>query len=340
MVHSDSPDATARTMPSIDALRQLISLAEQGSVSAAARRLGLTQPTLSRRLQPFRLRDSNAEAILVRKGRGLELTPKGRRFLPAVRELVRQYEQLRGFIEGGRSAPQIVRVGVGSFAAQFYLPRALAALRDRQFDCEVATELARGKQRILGTLDGRFDLAVVSHDAAAIQSIARAAPLSGPLLVEALASQRFCVIANVRDQRAARLREQPPERACTLASLAELQFVGLDQDSGIRIRLEAEFRKLGIDLRFKLSSAAGGWGAAKEYVRNGFGAAIVPTSVISPQDAADFTIRRLPDRFSATDQLIRRPGRSTAAQEEVIRALRAAARKHLREVQERWERMA
>lgn len=63
--------------------RAFLVTAEEGSLSAAARALGLTQPTLSR--QVASLEEELGVALFERVGRGIELTPSGAELLEQVR---------------------------------------------------------------------------------------------------------------------------------------------------------------------------------------------------------------------------------------------------------------
>jgi DNA-binding transcriptional LysR family regulator len=65
--------------------RAFLVTAEEGSLSAAARALGLTQPTLSR--QVAGLEEELGVALFERVGRGLELTPRGAGLLEQVRAM-------------------------------------------------------------------------------------------------------------------------------------------------------------------------------------------------------------------------------------------------------------
>ncbi len=65
--------------------RAFLVTAEEGSLSAAARALGLTQPTLSR--QVAGLEEELGVALFERVGRGLELTPGGAALLEQVRAM-------------------------------------------------------------------------------------------------------------------------------------------------------------------------------------------------------------------------------------------------------------
>jgi DNA-binding transcriptional LysR family regulator len=65
--------------------RAFLVTAEEGSLSAAARELGLTQPTLSR--QVAGLEEELGVTLFERVGRGLELTPSGAELLEQVRAM-------------------------------------------------------------------------------------------------------------------------------------------------------------------------------------------------------------------------------------------------------------
>ena len=65
-----------KTTPDWTHLRAFLSTAETGSLSAAARALGLTQPTLSR--QVAALEDQLGVMLFERVGRRLDLTDAGR----------------------------------------------------------------------------------------------------------------------------------------------------------------------------------------------------------------------------------------------------------------------
>ncbi|MEZ4433755.1 MAG: LysR family transcriptional regulator, partial [bacterium] len=64
------------------ALATLDALLQEGSVSGAARRLGLSTPAVSHALA--RLRDRLADPLLVRAGRGMVLTPRAQALKPQV----------------------------------------------------------------------------------------------------------------------------------------------------------------------------------------------------------------------------------------------------------------
>ena len=327
--------------PSVIALRELLTLVEKGGVTAAAEALETTQPTLSRKLQPFkRPLGADRKAILKKRGKSLELTDKGRAILPAVRELLHQYDQLLQHMDGSAASPQVVRIGLGDFSSQWYLPRALAELRDRDIEYEIETEVTRGRDRILATADGRLDLAIVTHDPLEIEaSVVDHVGYNVPLVIEPIAKQPFCVIADKDSTAGRELKLQKTGRSVPLDWLGCWKIVGLDRHSGIRHKIENRLRASGAEPQFVEAATVGGWPAAIESARWGLGIAVVPLASLTTDDRNDFEVRRLGDEFSIVDQLIHRDTRLTVPQREVKKALKQAAQSHQKAVRQRWKRV-
>ncbi|KNG93222.1 LysR family transcriptional regulator [Pseudaestuariivita atlantica] len=72
--------------------RAFLATAEEGSLSAASRALGLTQPTLGRQVAAFE--EKLGVALFERVGRSLSLTPTGRDLLPHVKAMGAAAEEL------------------------------------------------------------------------------------------------------------------------------------------------------------------------------------------------------------------------------------------------------
>ena len=71
---------------SLDQLKTFVAIAEQGSMTAAANRLHLTQPPLSRQLAS--LEDELQTKLFVRQPRGMRLAPAGEAFLEHARRIL------------------------------------------------------------------------------------------------------------------------------------------------------------------------------------------------------------------------------------------------------------
>lgn len=105
-------------------------VAQQGSLSAAARLLGLSQPTFSRQIQS--LEKALQLQLFERSPQGLVLTEAGARLVESVKEMeagserfLRQASGLTGELEGD------LRISANEIMGIFILPPALAAFRKK-----------------------------------------------------------------------------------------------------------------------------------------------------------------------------------------------------------------
>lgn len=104
---------------SFEQVRAFVSVVDCGSISAAARRLRVSQPPLSRSLRA--LEEELGERLFERSARGVELTEAGRRFLPhaqrildAIAEATRRTRPPAAPREGpGRSGTGVLAVVIG-----------------------------------------------------------------------------------------------------------------------------------------------------------------------------------------------------------------------------------
>lgn len=125
----------------LNSLRDFIAVAERGSLRAAARQLGVTQPAITRSIQE--LEKELGVALLERRAKGVSLTRMGEVFLRRVKaancELDRargELDQLRGELNGQ------ITVCLSGVAHMAMLPSALADFR-RRFP-EVRLEIIDG----------------------------------------------------------------------------------------------------------------------------------------------------------------------------------------------------
>lgn len=119
-------------------LRAFVRIAESGSISAAARGLNSTQPTLSRQLR--QLERAAGVALLHRDTHSMALTDAGRALLEDARELLGLAESASQRLRDERETPRghLRLVSVLDFG-QWIVPRLLATFRDRH--PEITAEL-------------------------------------------------------------------------------------------------------------------------------------------------------------------------------------------------------
>jgi DNA-binding transcriptional LysR family regulator len=114
----------------LNQLRDVLAIAERGSLRAAARHLGLAQPALSRSIHELE-RELNAP-LFERRARGMTLTPMGvafvRRASVALKEVQRAREEVEQ-LQGGVGGTIVAGLSIAAHIA--LLPRALAPFRKR-----------------------------------------------------------------------------------------------------------------------------------------------------------------------------------------------------------------
>ena len=122
-------------------LRYFVAVAEAGSVSEAARVLGVSQPAVSGRIRD--LEDSVTTNLFERGARGMRLTFAGQRMLPTARRIVGEVDRIFA------QADRVARVQLGTLSLGFYTSLAGGPLREalgafRAAAPDVALELHEG----------------------------------------------------------------------------------------------------------------------------------------------------------------------------------------------------
>ena len=108
-------------LPPMTALIPFEAAARLGSMSAAARELGISQPAISRHLAG--LEADLGQALFIRTRRGLQLTAAGRDFQGAVAPALEQIRQASGRLRPGFRHRTIRIAANFGFAQQWLMPR-------------------------------------------------------------------------------------------------------------------------------------------------------------------------------------------------------------------------
>jgi DNA-binding transcriptional LysR family regulator len=115
-------------LPDWNQLRALLATVEAGSLSAAAKRLGLTQPTLGR--QVAALEDQLGIAIFERVGRRLVLTEAGQQLVGHLRDMGEAAERVALTATGQSQAIEgVVRITTADIYAGHVLPPLMDRIR-------------------------------------------------------------------------------------------------------------------------------------------------------------------------------------------------------------------
>ncbi|HXG01933.1 MAG TPA: LysR family transcriptional regulator [Candidatus Binatia bacterium] len=144
-------------------LRQLevfMAVARERSFSAAARRIHLSQPTLSEHVRELE-RELGA-ALFSRRGRAVALTDAGRVFEPyAVRVLATVGDARQAVAEVDGLHRGSLAIGASTTPGIYVLPRVIGALRRRHPGIAVSLRIANSRVIEEGLRANEFDLGVV-----------------------------------------------------------------------------------------------------------------------------------------------------------------------------------
>ncbi|MEL6201989.1 MAG: LysR family transcriptional regulator [Pseudomonadota bacterium] len=114
--------------PDWNQLQAFLETAERGSLSAAARALGLTQPTLSRQVKA--LEASLGVMLFERVGKSLALTETGMELLESAKKMGHAADDLSLAATGRSNAPEgLVSISASDGIAAFILPPIIRKLR-------------------------------------------------------------------------------------------------------------------------------------------------------------------------------------------------------------------
>ena len=142
-------------------LKLLAEVAEEGSVTGAARRLHLTQSALS-----HQLRDAEQKLgakLFLRLGRRMALTPAGEQMLESARRVLAELESAEDRVrQQGQGAGGVLRLSTQCYTCYHWLPELLRAFRERHPGVEVQIDAQATHTPVEALLAGRLDLAITS----------------------------------------------------------------------------------------------------------------------------------------------------------------------------------
>lgn len=158
-------------------LETLLHVVRLGGVSAAARHLNLTQPTVSRRIDE--LERELGRPLFRREGRRIVPTALARQLLTNAERVLAEVDSMRDFARGRLPLRRAIRIGVVEFVALTWFERVLTRLRESHphlvvdLQVNVAASLVDGltrRQLDIILLPGPVPVAgVVKHDIGAIE---------------------------------------------------------------------------------------------------------------------------------------------------------------------------
>ncbi|KAF1055003.1 MAG: HTH-type transcriptional activator CmpR [Stenotrophomonas maltophilia] len=139
-------------------LKAFYMVARLGSITQAAKKLGLSQPTVTTQIR--NLESQYAIELFYRGGRRLTLSEEGARLLPMARALLQQEADIEFFLRNAGQMQGTLRIGATS---PYYVLGLIKALRERYPQIEVSVEIGNSQQVLEALYECRVDLAASSQ---------------------------------------------------------------------------------------------------------------------------------------------------------------------------------
>lgn len=290
-------------------LAALVAVAEAGSITRAAARLGYTAPALSQQLAKLE-REAGAE-LLVRHHRGARLTAAGELLAGRARRVLDEMDQARhelarlSGLSGGR-----LRVATFTTAGIHLLPPVLSAFRRAHPDVELTVADFEPPSGVAAVASGEVDLALTHAYEPAVADPLPAGVVAEPLLVEELVV--ITAVGQVLAEGTGRL---------PVTELAGRPLISSAPTHPPRRGVESALAEAGATPAVVCESP--GYGLVCALVSAGLGAAVVP-EMVAAMSPTPLAVRRLdPAAFRRTISVVHRGDRATAAAATLTALLRS-----------------
>ena len=142
-------------------LKLLVTVAEEGSVTEAGKRLHLTQSALSHQLRDAE--EKLGTALFLRLGRKMVLTPAGERLIACARRVLDELSNTEVQIEGlNGGARGEIRLSTECYTCYHWLPPVLKKFHGKYSKVEVNIVASATSNPGAALLEGKLDVAIIS----------------------------------------------------------------------------------------------------------------------------------------------------------------------------------
>lgn len=252
----------------LDQLRILKAIAQEGSFKRAADSLYVSQPAVS--LQVQNLERQLDVPLFDRGGRRAQLTEAGHlllnygeKILSLCQETCRAIEDLQN-LQGGT-----LIVGASQTTGTYLLPKMIGLFRQKYPDVAVQLHVHSTRRTAWSVSNGQVDLAIIGGEIPAelAESLETVPYAEDELALILPTSHPFTKLETIQKE-----------------DLYKLQFIALDSQSTIRKVIDQVLARCDIDTRrFKFEMELNSIEAIKNAVQSGLGAAFVSTSAIAKE---------------------------------------------------------
>lgn len=167
----------------LQALRTFKTVAEEGGVLSASRKLNTVQSNVTARIK--RLESEVGQPLFYRKGRGLELSPPGKLLLEYARKILQLESQANLAIQQVGEQTGELRIGAMETFAALRLPNVLRELRKIHPQINLHVETATSSMLVQRVLAHKLDCAFVGGEVEHAYLVAREISTEELVLVHA-----------------------------------------------------------------------------------------------------------------------------------------------------------
>jgi DNA-binding transcriptional LysR family regulator len=258
-------------------LRAFTQVARSGGFTSAARRLGLSQPTVS--LQVQGLERELGVKLFDRRARQVHLTPDGEQLLELARRIFETEDEiLVAFTGRGRVANERLTLATNQSIAAHILPPLLAKYTAHRPSVEIHIHNLRTAEIVASVQDGTTHVGIILIDPKIPVLVAR------PVLPYEM------VLVTPRDHP---LSRRP---RVTLEDIAQFPFVSYTRDTETRALIDQPFEAG--RLKTSIRMALGSTDLIIKYVSLGYGVSIIHNLNIDEANRENLHVRPL-DRYYA-----------------------------------------
>jgi DNA-binding transcriptional LysR family regulator len=258
-------------------LEVFMSVVKTGSISETARRLHLTQPTVS--LQIKRLQETVDEPLIIMQQQKLQITEAGMALFRTSQQVFGHFEDYQDYLAelkgGERGRCKIAMVNT----AQYILPKLLGPYSNEHPHVELPLEIGNRSAVLARFERGEDDIYVFSHPPS-LEHAQAARFLHNPLV--------FIVPLN---------HPLADKTALTLADLVPYRFLLRETGSATRMLFESELQSRGLVLSDSVQMASNE--AIRVAVASGMGIAVLSQHVL-PKDDNSFKVLNVTDTTLAS----------------------------------------
>ncbi len=252
----------------LDQLRILKAIAEQGSFKKAADVLFVTQPAVSLQIQ--NLEKQLEITIFDRGGRKALLTEAGKILLDYCQRILNQCDEACKAVEDLNSLQGgTLVIGASQTTGTYLMPRMIGLFRQKYPDVSVQLQVHSTRRTGWSVANGQIDLGIIGGQLPSeLESLLNIIPYATDELALVLPSQH----------------KLAKEKELSKEDLYKINFVTLDSQSTTRKVVDKLLRDSGLDVkRLKIEMELNSLEAIKNAVQAGLGAAFLPVISIEKE---------------------------------------------------------